>query len=66
MPNDGPVIIEAAINGATPKSRNSHVPRSVDEIVVDAVACVDAGAAIRMPESKLSVDSMAEAIAAEV
>lgn len=46
MPNDGPVIIEAAINGATPKSRNSHVPRSVDEIVVDAVACVDAGAAI--------------------
>ena len=44
--SDSPVIIEAAINGATPKSRNPHVPRSVDEIVIDAVACIDAGASI--------------------
>ena len=41
-----PVIIEAAINGATPKTRNPHTPRSVDEIVADAFACIDAGAAI--------------------
>src|SRR5215216_3468630 len=41
-----PVIIEAAINGGTPKTRNPHVPRSVDEIVADALACVEAGAAI--------------------
>ncbi len=41
-----PVIIEAAINGGTPKSRNPHVPRSVDEIVDDALACIAAGAAI--------------------
>ena len=41
-----PVIIEAAINGATRKSRNQHVPISEDEIVVDALACFDAGAAI--------------------
>lgn len=41
-----PVIIEAAINGATPKSRNPNSPRSVDEIVADARACLDAGAAI--------------------
>ena len=41
-----PLIIEAAINGATPKAMNPNVPRSVDEIVVDACACIDAGAAI--------------------
>ena len=41
-----PVIIEAAINGATPKSRNPNSPRSVDEIAAEAVRAVDAGAAI--------------------
>lgn len=41
-----PVIIEAAVNGGTPKSRNPNVPRSVDEIVADAFACLEAGAAI--------------------
>ncbi len=40
------VIIEAAINGATTKARNPHVPISEDEIVADALACLDAGAAI--------------------
>lgn len=46
MPEPTPVIIEAAINGATPKSRNPHSPRSVEEIVADALACFEAGAAI--------------------
>lgn len=41
-----PLIIEAAINGATAKSENPNVPRSVDEIVECACACVEAGAAI--------------------
>jgi len=41
-----PLVIEAAINGSTAKSANPHVPRSVDEIVGAALACVDAGAAI--------------------
>lgn len=41
-----PLIIEAAINGGTPKAANPHVPRSIDEIVADARACLDAGAAI--------------------
>lgn len=41
-----PLIIEAAINGATSKDRNPHVPRSVDEIVASALACLQAGAAI--------------------
>jgi 3-keto-5-aminohexanoate cleavage enzyme len=41
-----PLIIEAAINGATPQAMNSHVPRSVPEIVADACACIEAGAAI--------------------
>jgi uncharacterized protein (DUF849 family) len=41
-----PVIIEAAINGATPKERNPNVPRSPQEVARDALACIDAGAAI--------------------
>jgi uncharacterized protein (DUF849 family) len=41
-----PLIIEAAINGATPKSRNPNVPRSVEEIAVEGLACLEAGAAI--------------------
>jgi uncharacterized protein (DUF849 family) len=41
-----PVIIEAAINGATPKARNAHVPLAPDEIAADALRCMAAGAAI--------------------
>ncbi|HXQ21809.1 MAG TPA: 3-keto-5-aminohexanoate cleavage protein [Candidatus Acidoferrales bacterium] len=41
-----PLIIEAAINGATPQAMNPHVPRSVPEIVACACACIEAGAAI--------------------
>lgn len=41
-----PVIIEAAINGATPKSRNPHSPRTPAEVTEVAIACLDAGAAI--------------------
>jgi uncharacterized protein (DUF849 family) len=45
MPGE-PVIIEAAINGATPKSRNPNSPRTPVEIADVAIACIDAGAAI--------------------
>ena len=45
MPSE-PVIIEAAINGATTKERNPNVPRTPDEIAADALACFEAGAAI--------------------
>ena len=41
-----PLIIEAAINGATPQAMNPHVPRTVTEIVDCACACIEAGAAI--------------------
>jgi uncharacterized protein (DUF849 family) len=41
-----PVIIEAAINGATPKERNPFVPISAEEIAADALACLEAGASI--------------------
>jgi 3-keto-5-aminohexanoate cleavage enzyme len=41
-----PVVIEAAINGATSKARNPHVPTTPDEIARDALACMEAGAAI--------------------
>jgi 3-keto-5-aminohexanoate cleavage enzyme len=40
------VIIEAAINGVTSKERNPNVPRTPDEISADALACLEAGAAI--------------------
>ena len=41
-----PVVIEAALNGATPKSVNPHVPRTPAEIARDAIECIDAGASI--------------------
>jgi 3-keto-5-aminohexanoate cleavage enzyme len=41
-----PVIIEAAINGVTSKARNPHVPCTPDEIAADALACLEAGAAV--------------------
>lgn len=40
------MIIEAALNGATPKSRNPHVPISAAELATDALACLSAGASI--------------------
>ena len=41
-----PVIIEAALNGGTPKRLAPRVPREPAEIVADAIACIDAGATI--------------------
>lgn len=41
-----PVIVEAAINGATTKAQNPHTPREPDEIARDALAVLDAGASI--------------------
>ncbi len=46
MPTMPPVVIEVALNGATPKSRNPRVPTAPAEIAADALACMDAGAAI--------------------
>lgn len=40
------VIIEAAINGITPKRVNPNVPRTSEEIAADALACLAAGAAV--------------------
>jgi uncharacterized protein (DUF849 family) len=41
-----PVIIEAAINGATTKDTNPNVPKSAHEIAAEALAVIAAGAAI--------------------
>jgi uncharacterized protein (DUF849 family) len=41
-----PVILEVALNGATPKQRNAAVPVFPAEVVEDALRCLDAGAAI--------------------
>jgi uncharacterized protein (DUF849 family) len=44
--SDAPVIIECAINGVGKKTRNPNIPRTPEEVRVDALACLDAGAAI--------------------
>jgi uncharacterized protein (DUF849 family) len=41
-----PLIVEAALNGATPRSRNPHVPVAPAEIAEQALAAMAAGAAI--------------------
>ena len=45
-PRSQPVILEVALNGMTSKEKNPHAPREPDEIVTDALRCLDAGAAI--------------------
>jgi 3-keto-5-aminohexanoate cleavage enzyme len=46
MPGRPPVIVEAAINGNTPKRSNPHVPRTPAEIAACGLECLDRGAAI--------------------
>src|SRR5580704_15283269 len=41
-----PVILELAVNGATPRHRNHHVPRTPAEITEAALAGIESGAAI--------------------
>ena len=41
-----PVIVELAVNGPTPRSRNRHVPRSPQEIAEVALDGIERGAAI--------------------
>lgn len=41
-----PVLIEVAVNGLTTPERNPAVPRQPEEIARDALACLEAGAAI--------------------
>ena len=46
MADHNPLIIEAAINGATTKNRNPNVPRSPQEVAQGGLRCFEAGAAI--------------------
>ncbi len=41
---DKPVIIEVALNGATPTQRNPNVPQTQQSLVEDAIRCIEAGA----------------------
>ena len=41
-----PVILELAVNGATPRHRNRHVPRTPAEITDTALAGIESGASI--------------------
>ncbi len=58
-----PVIIEAAINGFTPLTRNPNVPKSAEQIAADALECFAAGAAIVHNHGAVFGDP--EAVAAE-
>ena len=58
-----PVIIEAAINGATTKERNPNVPRTPEEIAADALATIEAGAAVI--HNHIDLGGLSEAEAAE-
>jgi uncharacterized protein (DUF849 family) len=58
-----PVIVEAAINGRTTKERNPNVPTSPREITADALACIDAGAAV--VHSHIDLFGISAAAAAE-
>lgn len=58
-----PVIIEAAINGFTPLTRNPNVPKSAGQIAEDALDCLAAGAAIVHAHGAVLGDP--EAVAAE-
>ena len=41
-----PLIVELAVNGATPRHRNRHVPRTPTEITEAALAGIESGAAV--------------------
>lgn len=41
-----PVILEVALNGATPTTRNPHSPQTQAALVADAIRCIEAGASI--------------------
>jgi uncharacterized protein (DUF849 family) len=41
-----PVVVELALNGATPRTRNRHVPRAPEEIAAVALEAIDLGASI--------------------
>ncbi|MEM9176560.1 MAG: 3-keto-5-aminohexanoate cleavage protein [Myxococcota bacterium] len=41
-----PVILEVALNGATPTERNPHAPQTQAALAADAIRCIEAGAAI--------------------
>lgn len=43
---DSLVIIEAAVNGATTRDRQPHVPRTPQEVANDALMCLAAGASV--------------------
>ena len=44
--SDAPVILEVALNGATPTERNPNSPQTQEALVEDAMRCIEAGASI--------------------
>ncbi len=58
-----PVVIEVALNGGTPIERNPTVPRTLDDIIEQGLACMDAGASI--VHTHLPVHNVDAAVASE-
>jgi 3-keto-5-aminohexanoate cleavage enzyme len=57
-----PVVLEVALNGLTSPEKNRHVPRTPEELRRDALACLDAGAAIlhaHSPDMRATGDAAA-------
>jgi uncharacterized protein (DUF849 family) len=57
-----PVVLEVALNGLTSPEKNRHVPRTPEELRRDALACLDAGAAIlhaHSPDMRAAGDAAA-------
>jgi len=57
-----PVVLEVALNGLTSPEKNRHVPRTPAELRADALACLDAGAAIlhaHSPDGRATGDAAA-------
>jgi len=60
---DVPVILEVAINGATRRERNPHVPITPEEISATAIECIELGAQIVHPHDAVGPGASCEALA---
>lgn len=55
-----PVIIELAVNGATPRSANPHVPRTPGEIAEVAIAAIERALEFGLPPTAAALDAYLE------
>ena len=61
---DEPLVIECALNGASRKETNPHVPISGEELLADMLAVFGAGAAIAHQHDAIGPEGTADDMAA--